>query len=737
MSIKKHLGNLAPTIDQLNAIDLLDQFLLNDTPVFVLKGYAGSGKTTLLRGLIDYLISSERRFQLMAPTGRAAKIIHQRTGYIATTIHKGIYNFDKLEHFKNSEENERGDFRYYFKLRANENSYQKVFIVDEASMLSNHMSHGEFLRFGSGHLLQDLITFTRVNNVSANSKIIFIGDDAQLPPVGMSFSPALDPNYLLKQFNLNVNNAELREVKRQNSDSGILNAANKLRTCLTSGFFNEFDLRDNKKDIINVSYDNFLETYFSSRDHRIIITFKNKTAQELNNLIRERKFGINQQIRSSDKVIIGSNNYNLGILNGELAVVTSVGEIETIRTVKFYGSEGKSVEVTLRWREIELIAPDENGQDKNVKGLMLENSLFGDNFLTVNEMQALLVDFKNRNKHLKPETIEFNEALKNDAFFNCIQLKYGYAITCHKAQGGEWDEVFVFWDKGNKLNFNFLIDFQLKLGKQNEEYYRWAYTAITRASKNLYVVNPPFFNSYSNMVFVDSSISNSYQEITKIDIKPIELDFSDEFIAVIKEFQLEESPLEIQDHFIKLHHILGKHFIDIVGWKKVNLEIRYFFKRVEELVAIKFWINGKNEFNKNFMILPQSNDSKELFEKIKTIIDQSQSIVLKRERSEAVLTKVQFEIEMEENQPFLLSLYNAFKTLISDKNLNIIKIDHFPYRERYYFERETEKAVVDFVYDKQGNFGTVVPVDNASNSQDLIFEVNNLIDELKTSPNVI
>lgn len=737
MSIKNHLGNLTPTSDQLNAIQALDQFLTNDVPAFVLKGYAGSGKTTLLKGLIDYLISSGRRFQLMAPTGRAAKIIHQRTGHVATTIHKGIYDFEKLEHLKNPKDQKSADFRYYFKTKRNEEVYQKVYIIDEASMLSNILSHGEFLQFGSGYLLNDLISFTRVNVHSANSKIIFIGDDAQLPPVGMNFSPALDSSYLINQFNLNVAGAELKEVKRQNLESGILNASKKLRTCLTSGFFNEFDLRENGKDIFNITYDNFLTDYFACNENRIVVTFKNKTAREINKLIRVRKFGIDDQIRSSDKVIVGSNNYKLGILNGELAVVSSVGEATITRTVKFFGSEGKSVEVLLSWREIEIIAPNENGSDKHIRGFMLENSLHGDSFLTINEVQALLVDFKNRHPNLKPDTIEFNEALKNDDYFNCIQLKYGYAITCHKAQGGEWDGVFVFWDKGNNVNFNSFVDFQTKIGKQNEDYYRWAYTAITRASTKLYLVNPPFFNSYSNMVFYDSFVINSYEELTSSVIRPMELDFSEEFLSILKDFNLDDSPLPIQDHFIKLFYLLRKNYIDITGWKKVNLEIRYFVQRVDEKVALKFWINSKNEFNANFIRLPQSDDSLVLFEEIKSIVMNSQPIVIKRDRVEAILTKIQFEIELDEKRPFLLTLYNDLTEIISQLNYSIDKIEHFEYRERYHFQRENEKAVIDFEYDGQGLFGRVLPLDSASNSQDLISDVKSVIQQLKTNQNVV
>jgi hypothetical protein len=239
------------------------------------------------------------------------------------------------------------------------------------------------------------------------------------------------------------------------------------------------------------------------------------------------------------------------------------------------------------------------------------------------------------------------------------------------------------------------------------------------------------------MVFYDSNITNSFQEVTNTNINTLELEFSDEYLCALKEFELQDKPLEIQDHFIKLYYILRKHYIDIIGWKKVNLEIRYFFKRVDDIVAVKFWINGKNEFNKNFMHLPQPNDSKVLFDDIKSIINDSQPIVINRVGAESVLTKIQFEIELEENRPFLLSLYFEFKELIAKKNFTIDKIEHFQYRERYYFQRDSEKAVVDFEYDRQGLFGRILPLDTASNSQDLMFEIKNLIDQIKTNQHVI
>jgi ATP-dependent exoDNAse (exonuclease V) alpha subunit len=200
MSISNHLGLLTPTSDQLNAIRRLDQFLSNDSDVFILEGYAGTGKTTLLKGVVDYLNATERKYQLMAPTGRAAKVIHQKTGHTASTVHKGIYSFEDLEEYQSTDSTNNASFRYYFKLRNNVNVFEHVFIVDEASMLSNNLSEAEFFRFGSGYLLRDLITFSRIQTNSAKTKIIFIGDSAQLPPVGMNFSPALNEEYLKKHI---------------------------------------------------------------------------------------------------------------------------------------------------------------------------------------------------------------------------------------------------------------------------------------------------------------------------------------------------------------------------------------------------------------------------------------------------------------------------------------------------------------------------------------------------------
>ncbi len=187
MSIFNHFKHLNLSQGQETALTKLDAFLASPVQVFMLKGYAGSGKTTILKGLVEYLNAVEKDFALMAPTGRAAKVIREKTGQEAFTIHKSIYSYEDMV------EIEEGDsFYYYYKIRNNVDVAGKIFIVDEASMLSDAKSEGEFFRFGSSHLLSDLITYTRVAQPNVNSKIIFVGDPCQLPPVGHNSSKAFE-----------------------------------------------------------------------------------------------------------------------------------------------------------------------------------------------------------------------------------------------------------------------------------------------------------------------------------------------------------------------------------------------------------------------------------------------------------------------------------------------------------------------------------------------------------------
>jgi TATA-binding-like protein domain of the TOTE conflict systems/AAA domain len=732
MSIFNHFQHINLTKDQHNALEKIQDFLTSDENVFILQGYAGSGKTTLLKGLVDYIQAIDQKYQLMAPTGRAAKVINQKTGFVATTIHKGIYSFDELEEIEIKEQDKSDvSFMYYYKLRNNPDVHSSILIVDEASMVSDIQSQGEFFRFGSGHLLKDLIEYSHIGFPSSTTKIIFIGDPAQLPPIGMNFSPALDKKYLNEKCNLKIVDTEIKEVKRQDADNGILNSATKIRKCLTSGFFNDFDLRENWKDIFNPKYESFLETYKQGKGTKVIISYKNKTALDLNQTIRRDKYGTDLQIQSGDIIIVGGNNYRLGIMNGEFGVVSNVETTTTTKEVRFYRKNGGTASVILTWRQIELLMPAEQGQSKTIKGYMLENYLNGDNYLKPEEQQALYVDFKNRNPKLKPKTEEFKEAIKTDPYFNCVLLKYGYAVTCHKAQGGEWDSIFVFWDKGVIADFNFFNSEHNRSGKTNPEFYRWAYTAITRASKKLYCINPPYFNSFSDMSFIDVNVQNSFKELTGQSVKPVEIEVVSDNLSLLKEFNLADAPISFQNHFLLLNHLVQKQYIDIVSWEKANYEIRYGFKRVNETASLKFWINGKNEFKSNFQKLPSETNSDSLFEEITKLIANAPAIVFVRNTIDTILTKIDFELELEEEKPFLKALFDSLQSVLADSSISITEINHQNYRERYTFEKDDEKAVIDFEYNGNGFFSRVLPLENQCTSGSILNTIRQAISNLK------
>lgn len=723
MSIFNHFKHLNLSPGQEEALTKLAAFLEGPVQVFMLKGYAGSGKTTILAGLVEYLASIEKDFALMAPTGRAAKVIREKTGQEAFTIHKSIYSYDNMMPV------EEGDsFFYSYKIRNNVAVAGKIFIVDEASMLSDVKSEGEFFRFGTGHLLSDLISYTRVAQPNVNSKIIFVVDPCQLPPVGDNSSKAFDASYLEEKFNLASEETEMKEVQRQGGDSGILKTAAKIRKCISSGYFNNFNLRSNGKNILNPSYETFLKTWQEAANPKIIIASKNKTCHNLNLQIRERRFGSAAlPLQKTDIVIMGGNNYKKGVFNGEFAVVNEVSDTVTRRTIALRGKN----QVELCWREVELIFPDAENNSKIVTGKMLENFLYGDNALKPEETQALFVDFRNRHQALKPKTEEFKEAIMQDEFFNCLLMKFGYAVTCHKAQGGEWDNVFTIWDNDNTEGFNCFNDKQQKSGKTNQHFYRWAYTAITRAAKTLYALNPPFFNSYSALAFVDLPVQDALNELTGTQAQTEEIWLDNTLLQQLSSLHLLAQAIPIQDHFIKIRHAVKKQNIDIVAWNKIGFEIRYTFSREQDKAVFRTYINGQNVFKNAITVMPNQSPNNEFNKAIAELVNHLPNITVKRNTAETIITQIEFDLELEEKFPFTKSLFDDLVFLFKDTEIAIDDIEHLQYKERYTFKRNSEKAVLDFEYNKNGFFGRIVPIQNLTNSPSLLSNIKTALQTFK------
>lgn len=730
----QHIDSL--TRDQQIALDKLQSFLDSDDRVFLLKGYAGSGKTTLLKGLAAYLSQLKKPFAMMAPTGRAAKVLSSKTGFEAATIHRSIYNFKNLEELKSKDDSGDISYLYWFGLSDQSESHRRVFIVDEASMVSDKYSIQEFFRFGSGQLLRDLLEFSRVGEATTHSKVIFVGDPAQLPPVGMNFSPALDASYLSSTYGLSTIETEMKEVKRQQASTGIPQAARRVRQCLTSGFFNDFDLRSNGKDMLNPRYEDYLNDYNACNSSKVIISYKNKTASDLNRTIRMDRFGSDLPIQPTDSVIIGLNNYSHMIMNGEFAVVLDADPNVVQRRIPLLKKGGDKETISLTWRKIQLKVPDVETKFRVVSAMMLENYLYGGRDLKPKERKALYIDFKIRNPRLKPGTPEFKEAIRTDPYFNAIMLKYGYAVTCHKAQGGEWDDAFVFWDIGTQTGFNFRESSHDRTGKTNSGFYRWAYTAITRASKRLHCINPPYFTSFSTMSFEDVVISNPRQLDNSEEKPPIHVE-PHEAQNVLDTFGLSDAPVTVQEHLIHHWGNLRPHNIDVSLWQRHGYEVRYQFTKDGETASFMYWLNKEHVIGKKYRKIPKATSSESLYDKIEEILMNASSIRLEGDTSEPAEPTVQQDWEIAETSPFLMNLFEAIQDGLNNElgkdSWTITQIQHLAYCERYTIERGLEVCVVDFWYNSDGFFTRVSPLAPKCNSPELLKTIKTIVASLKAT----
>lgn len=468
------------TILQNKVFEQIKAFLNSDASVFILRGYAGTGKTTMVKVIADY-IKQSRQLAMMAPTGRAARVLATKTGHKAVTIHKAIYAKAHIEP-KKVKDIAESEYKFVFPINESENGGNIVAIVDEASMVCSRKIEHELFIFGTDNLMEDLLTFVRPN---FGGKVIFVGDPAQLPPVGESVSNALRAEYF-KEKGLKVVEAELTEVLRQKGDSVILKNAMMIRDLLQKDKRNQLVFEEQKDDVEMVPSEQFLDKYLkyrkeSGRHDSVIICYSNKSANRYNRDIRKSLYGGDVPLRENDILLITQNNYRLNRMNGEFVPVLSVGA-RTQQSAPVYAQiGGKRQRIVITLTFIQVTVPDGDGNP--ILCMLLEDLLTSDKAtISIDENRALYINFCMRHPSLKQGTQVFADALLNDEYYNAIRAKYGYAVTGHKCQGGEWGKVFV--------------DYTDRTGLDDDSL-RWAYTATTRAQKTLYVSNLPHITPFS------------------------------------------------------------------------------------------------------------------------------------------------------------------------------------------------------------------------------------------------
>lgn len=497
--LRKYAG-FELNLDQLGLVRAMAEFLSDkDKRVFILQGCAGSGKTFLMQGVANYLASKDRIFYLIAPTGKAAKVLTTKTGHQAKTIHSQIYSFRDVLEVENKERKEddnflqpqvvgESDWVLRFRLRENQEDLSAVYIVDESSLIGNAETDHETLQFGSGKLLHDVLEYINPNFKENHRKVIFIGDMYQLPPVGMNRSPALNIEDIYKECPyLETMDAiqmyTLQSVVRQKQDSGVLKVATYIRERLQRGHFHELLLEEHPHDVTKIGRDRFIHTYMGKvkekgLDQVIVIAYSNATVDIYNRLIREQLFPTQLEVTKGDRLLI-LRNVKIDeewLMNGDFVQILQVG-MPIVRSVKV-----KEEKVNLLFRPVEIKA-----DGKTYKVLLKETVLLSKTRdLTKLERKALYTDFMIRHseeialaskngkvaRHQK-----ITELLLTDIYVNALEVKYGYAITCHKSQGSEWDTVF--------------LDCDLKQGYKNRGTFQWFYTGVTRSSNQLYLVDMP------------------------------------------------------------------------------------------------------------------------------------------------------------------------------------------------------------------------------------------------------
>lgn len=459
-----------PTAEQSVAMNRLALFVNNPAQrqVFLLKGYAGTGKTVIISALVRALVKRRKRVVLMAPTGRAAKVFANSSGFSACTIHKKIYRQKSIV--------DMGSFQLDRNLHEH-----TVFLVDEASMISNEGLSGS--AFGTGRLLDDLIQYVYSGK---DCRLLMLGDQAQLPPVGEHESPGLQAE-MLSAYGLEVSEFCLENVMRQMQESGILFNATVLRDFARGlGQPDGFRFRlDGFSDVVKISGTDLIETLSGcySRDgvdETMVLCRSNKRANVYNNGIRNQILDREDELNRGDSVMIVKNNYywterlmadegadsymNLPsfIANGDIAVIRRVR-----RQREMYG---------FRFEDAVLSFPDYDDLEMDVT-LLLDTLHSESPSLTREESDRLFNSVMDDYAEIPSKKTRM-EKLRENPHFNALQIKYAYAVTCHKAQGGQWKNIFI--DQG-----------YIPEDGRDEEYYRWLYTALTRATQTVYLVNWP------------------------------------------------------------------------------------------------------------------------------------------------------------------------------------------------------------------------------------------------------
>ena len=707
------------TNSQKDALNLISKFIDNrEMNIFILNGAAGTGKTYLIKEIVSLLLEKEKSdFKILAPTGRASSNIREKIIHDIRTIHSQIYERTPE---KDKEINQDGNedtkiYELYFDIKKNIDSEETVYIIDECSLLSDDYYKSEIFNFGSNKLLSDVLNYIKLSN--SNRKLILIGDDKQIQRGKYEIS-SLNKEYFKNEYNIVTDNFELNEIVRYKENSSILKNALKIRESIENNIYNEFILDSDEFNVFKLNKENIKDYYFNlDKKNTIIIKYTNEDCNRTNQWVKTKILQKNIGVEVGD-ILMFHKNYFLRktssfsdfplyehIHNGEIGEVIWVNDNPEV-IVQGYG-RGIPKKVRLVFRDIKINLPD--GREYFIK--IFENYLFSnESEISREELIGLLVkftkDYKDKNnEYPNPKKIgakKYYEAIQSDVYFNSARVKHAYSITCHKAQGSEWKNV--------------LVDFCGFTGYK-EDFFRWSYTAITRAVENLYIINDPKIHPYVNINWSDNtncldfSINNilffNKSNTAKTEVKELSDILS-----------IPDNIPEFSELFSFLYKIFLKNkiVIDKVEHNLNGYYVRYYLNKSDKKAALNFIFDGQYKFKKPTIVKKATNDDKFANDCLDYICN---------DNYEYDLNNLINSVKNDFIRRFIIYLSSK----IQNRNIKILLIEHLNYTERIVFRKNNNLCILDFNYNDDGFITTVRPI--KTNSNEIVKEIKIVVNDLK------
>lgn len=722
VSIHDAFAGYSLTDGQEELVNSLERFLDGRTEsVFLLKGYAGTGKTFITKGLTEYFRAIGRNYVLAAPTGKASKVIASKTKSPAYTIHKTIYSFNDIAEYRDDDTDGTETFKFYAKLAVNSLSADTVYIVDEASMIPDVYQEAEFFRFGTGYLLADFLKFVNLDHNDHSKKVIFIGDDAQLPPVGMNFSPALDAGYLYREHNAHSTGFELSEVVRQKSESGVIANAIPLRKALQAKSFNQLTVDFSYPDVRKVEHSALMTRYLEScgdkiNGESIVIAHSNSDVADYNHRIREHFFPGCTKVARGDKVMSVANRDANGIFisNGDFGLIRQVlSEPEkrhvTLKRKNPGSGELEEIPISLEFRDVVAGFKDINNVARFFEAKIIEDLLYSkEPALSSDQNKALYLDFCIRNPHLKRNSLEFKHALKTDPYFNALRLKFGYAITCHKAQGSEWNSVFVKCKSHQS--------------QLTADYFRWLYTAITRTSKNLYLLDPPDIRPWSGIKMVTSPTQDMLGAAKAAEVPPVAPAPPPQSVTSSpamesSTFGIPESATILLSLLAEVRRLTDGKDIAVEEVHHNQWQESYHFKRGAESARVDISYTSKNKIS-----AIASHGRGGLGSELADLLAPLKGRPLLAGGGSAVA-------DMSFTKQFLNDFHEKVLDLCSARGITVQNVVEQQWSQRYSFAKDYAVAVYDVFYNGKDQFTKCQPVVTACSPGPLAGAVSQLLTE--------